>query len=233
MIWWTALLFGFLGSVHCIGMCGPIALSLPVYGPSYPAAIGRLLIYNLGRTLSYSLLGTILGLAGFSIHYFGWQQWFSVGIGILLLISLVFSYHPENMLLGWKPFKSYFSKMQLFLAHWMSSKKPFRYLMTGIANGFLPCGLVYMAVAGALTTASAAQGALYMALFGVGTIPAMLSVSLIGHNLKQSMRGKIQKLIPVIIFIFAILFILRGLNLGIRYISPANPSQIPAMEQCD
>jgi len=105
--------------------------------------------------------------------------------------------------------------------------------MIGLLNGLLPCGLVYMALAGALTTGSAEQGAFYMILFGLGTIPAMLSVSLIGHNLKQSHRVRLQKLMPFIILLFAVLFILRGLNLDIRFISPANPAYQSASEQCD
>jgi len=91
----------------------------------------------------------------------------------------------------------------------------------GFLNGFLPCGLVYMAVFGALATTNAFSGSLYMFLFGLGTIPLMTSVVYLGNFTKGTLRKNIQKAIPVVVVVIGVLFILRGLGLGIPYISPA------------
>jgi len=93
-------------------------------------------------------------------------------------------------------------------------------LTIGFLNGFLPCGLVYMAIFGAIATGNALQGSLYMALFGLGTIPLMTSAIYLGNFLNVQVRQRIRKAIPVFVAVIAGLFILRGLGLGIPYVSP-------------
>ena len=89
----------------------------------------------------------------------------------------------------------------------------------GIINGFLPCGFVYVALAGAMTTGDFVSGALFMALFGLGTTPIMLATSLVGKFISGGLKSRMNKLIPVFAIILAIIFILRGLNLGIPFLT--------------
>lgn len=90
-------------------------------------------------------------------------------------------------------------------------------------NGFLPCGLVYMAIFGALATSNAFKGSLYLFLFGLGTISLMTTVVYLGHFTKDNFRRNIQKAIPVFVVFIGTLFILRDLRIGIAFISPLEP----------
>jgi len=101
-------------------------------------------------------------------------------------------------------------------------------LTIGFLNGFLPCGLVYIAVFGAIAAGNIAQGSLYMVLFGAGTIPLMTTAVYFSGFLKGNRKQKIQKLIPVFVVLMGTLFILRGLGLGIPYISPKPVLEVAA-----
>ena len=90
----------------------------------------------------------------------------------------------------------------------------------GIINGFLPCGLVYIALAASMAAGDIGQSVLYMIVFGIGTFPVMLGISLLGNYIKPVLRRRIYKLVPLFVVILGLLLILRGLNIGIPYISP-------------
>jgi uncharacterized protein len=210
-----AFLTGLVGSFHCVGMCGPIALALPVGGQSvWQATINRLL-YNLGRILTYSTLGAIFGYFGRSIFIAGYQQQLAILVGILLLFSMF----PVRLFVG-LPIYKITNKIIHFIKKLFAVKSAIGFLMLGIANGLLPCGMVYMALAGATISNSPIDGAIFMVFFGVGTAPMMFSVSFLPKFLTLNMRQKINKYIPVYTFLFAILFVARGLGLGIPYFSP-------------
>lgn len=217
---WTALVMGLLGGFHCIGMCGPIALALPKSeGSSTSYTTGRIL-YNMGRVVTYALLGAAVGLFGLSLNLAGWQQGLSILSGILILLL---QFAPGNLsgklslslrlplIIG--RIKKLFSKL-------IHRKGGFSLFLIGLLNGILPCGLVYLALAGAIGTGSVSGAASYMILFGLGTIPLMLILSLTGRMISSKLKNKIEKLVPYIVAIIALLFILRGLSLGIPYISP-------------
>lgn len=219
MLFVTAFITGLLGSFHCLGMCGPIALIAPS-GISYTEFLGGRLFYNLGRIITYSLIGLVIGTFGYGLNVAGAQQYISVIAGIILLIIAIFK------LAGWeKP------KTQTFWGNYqIALQNRFGKLLTrpgmgaqftvGLLNGLLPCGLVYIALAGAITTGNPWQGAGYMALFGLGTMPLMLSVSVAYKWVSKGVRNNIQRALPYFIACIAVLFIVRGLNLGIPYLSP-------------
>ena len=217
---WTGFVIGFLGSFHCIGMCGPIALALPVFQESYfKLLIGRIL-YNFGRIVTYAFFGAMFGLFGSSLALVGLQQNVSIAIGVIMLIAVLFPRKYKNKIADFYIYRetSRFIKNS-FLK--LSQKKSNRSLfIIGVINGFLPCGFVYVAVAGAVSTGSVLGGSAFMALFGLGTLPIMLAASLAGKYVNMGLRKKINKLIPVFAVILAVIFILRGLNLGIPYLSP-------------
>lgn len=213
------LIVGLLGSFHCMGMCGPIALSLPLKEDSWMTRIISGLLYNLGRVFTYGFLGFIFGFLGFGIHIWGIQQWISIGVGAILILSVAIPafFHVSVLTQGldkvFGGFKRYFGKFFGYRTY-------FATLVIGCLNGFLPCGLVYVALAGALLSNTPPEGAMHMMIFGIGTIPAMLAISLLGNVVSMALRRMIQKTIPFLVILIGILFILRGMNLGIPYLSP-------------
>lgn len=214
-----ALIIGLIGSFHCTGMCGPLALALPLKQDSWTTRTGSALIYNGGRILTYALLGALFGFLGFGLAFWGLQRWISIGIGVIMVSSVFFpvifrTLHIEATIGGWLAgFKSRFGRLFAFRTYTAV-------LLIGLFNGFLPCGLVYLALAGAVVSTGPLAGATYMLVFGLGTLPAMMAISLAGNFASLTFRTTMRKLIPVVIVIVGTLFILRGLNLGIPYVSP-------------
>lgn len=217
----TALVLGLLGSFHCVGMCGPIAFMLPVDRINSAKKITQITIYHIGRLISYSIIGLIFGLVGKSLYIFGLQQQLSIVIGVLMIVAVLLPYKTFNNYNFSKPIFKIISKLKSLLGKALKKKTPDTFLTIGFLNGFLPCGLVYMALFAAIATGSTLQGSLYMLIFGLGTIPLMTTAIYFSAFLKGSVRQKIQKAIPVFVILIGALFILRGLGLGIPYISPA------------
>ncbi|WP_426429840.1 sulfite exporter TauE/SafE family protein [Winogradskyella sp. HB-48] len=218
---YSAFILGLLGSLHCVGMCGPIAFMLPVDHSNSFKKVSQIGVYHIGRLLAYSLIGFVFGLVGKSLNLFGVQQQLSIAIGVLMILVVLIPYKTFAKYNLSKPLNKIISKVKSNLGQALKKKTPDTFLTIGFLNGFLPCGLVYMAVFGAVATGSLLQGSLYMVLFGLGTIPLMTSAIYLGKFLNQTIKQRIQKAIPVFVVIIGVLFILRGLGLGIPYISPA------------
>ncbi|RED46054.1 sulfite exporter TauE/SafE family protein [Seonamhaeicola aphaedonensis] len=217
----SAFVLGLLGSFHCIGMCGPIAFMLPVDRSSTVKKVSQITAYHIGRLLAYSLIGLIFGLIGKSLFIFGFQQQLSIIIGVLMISFALIPQHKLNQNSLSKPIYKLISKIKSALGAALKRKSADSFLTIGFLNGFLPCGLVYMAVFGAVSAGNALYGSFYMTLFGLGTIPLMTTAIYASHVLKGTVRQKIQKAIPVFVVIIGALFILRGLGLGIPYVSPS------------
>lgn len=217
---WTGFVIGLLGSVHCIGMCGPIVLALPSTSNSNWVVLLTRLLYNFGRVLTYAFLGAVFGLFGSRLNLIGLQQNASILIGVIILIAVLMPAKYKNYLTRTKIYQSFNSIIRSSFARLMSRKANSSFLLFGIVNGFLPCGFVYVAIGGAVATESVLSGTLFMALFGLGTLPIMLAASILGKHINASLRSKINRIMPVLAVILAIIFILRGLNLGIPYLSP-------------
>ena len=217
----SGLVLGLLGSLHCVGMCGPIAFMLPVDRSNSIKKVSQIGIYHFGRLLAYSIIGLVFGLLGKSLYIFGVQQQLSIAIGILMIVVVLIPYQTFAKYNLSKPLNKIISKVKSNLGQALKKKTSDTFLTIGFLNGFLPCGLVYMAVFGSLATGSLLQGSLYMILFGFGTIPLMTSAIYLGKFLNQTIKQRIQKAIPVFVVIIGVLFILRGLGLGIPYLSPA------------
>jgi sulfite exporter TauE/SafE len=216
----AAITLGFLGSFHCIGMCGPIALALPIHKASGIKKILLVLSYNFGRVATYLVFGAFAGLIGQSFFIAGYQQILSVTIGILILLTLFFSSGKRGAHILRSNLFSFFNTIKTKLGKLFLKSGLHSLFLIGLLNGLLPCGLVYIGIAGAIATGDIFRGALFMAVFGTGTIPVMLSLPLVGGIISVDARNKIRKTVPVIVGFMAILLILRGLNLGIPYVSP-------------
>jgi sulfite exporter TauE/SafE len=214
----SALILGLAGSLHCLGMCGPLALALPA---SPDASLGRRamgrLLYNLGRAVTYAFMGIFAGVLGHAIRMAGVQQVVSILLGVLLLATVFLkSHHMPSWLLN-----TFYRPVQRGLQRILRRGSLLGLFQTGLLNGLLPCGLVYAALAAASLQAGAVQGAAYMFLFGLGTIPLMFLLSLGGLGLRNPrFQPVLNRLIPAVTCTVAVLLILRGLSLGIPYISP-------------
>ena len=217
----AALSLGFLGSFHCIGMCGPIALALPVYSLPFLKRILSIFIYNLGRTITYSFLGALFGSLGQSFFLFGFQQKLSIVLGSLILFGLLFSNKNLNKHLYTYKLYTLLNKVKSKINQQFQKKTLRSFFSIGFLNGLLPCGLVYLGIAGAVSTGSVFKGASFMAAFGVGTLPFMFAISYTSQLITVQTRVVIRKMMPVTIGVMAVLLILRGLNLGIKYVSPS------------
>ncbi|WP_220763427.1 sulfite exporter TauE/SafE family protein [Flavobacterium sp. UMI-01] len=221
---YTAFIFGLISSFHCVGMCGPIAMMLPVdqYNPVKKTT--QIITYHLGRLTAYGMIGLLFGLLGRGLFIAGFQQKLSVFIGIAMILVVLL---PERKLAQYnfsKPIFRMVSQIKSRLGQQFKNKS-YRSLFTiGLLNGFLPCGMVYVALFGAVAMQSASLGVVYMFLFGLGTVPLMSIVVYIQRFLTVSVRNKIQKVLPYVAVLIGILFILRGLGLGIPYVSPSTMS---------
>jgi len=216
----SAVILGLMGSLHCIGMCGPIAFMLPVDRTNNYKKFGQIFIYHFGRLLAYGTIGLVFGLLGKGLYVFGIQQKLSIAIGVLMIIVVLIPFKIFSKYNLSKPLFKVITGIKNRLGQELKKKRPDTFLTIGFLNGFLPCGLVYMALFGAVAMGSPREGSLYMILFGAGTIPLMTSAIYFSGFLKGTARQKVQKLIPVFVIIVGALFILRGMGLGIPYISP-------------
>jgi len=217
----SAFILGLLGSFHCVGMCGPIAFMVPVDRSNTVKKITQIAIYHFGRLLAYSIIGLIFGLIGKSLYIFGFQQQLTIIIGVLMILVVLIPQQTFNKYNFSRPVYRLISKVKSALGSAMKKKTMDTFLTIGFLNGFLPCGLVYMALFAAIAGGNALNGILYMAVFGLGTIPLMTTAIYFSQFLKGKARQRIQKAIPVFVILIGALFILRGLGLGIPYLSPA------------
>ena len=216
MIFFTALILGAVGSLHCAGMCGPLALALPATGNSRATFVLGRLAYNLGRIVTYCLLGAVFGLVGQTLAFAGFQRWISLAAGAAILMGLLVSSRFAVSV----PFAKSVAWIKSGLGALLRRRSIASVFFLGVLNGLLPCGLVYAACAGAVATGGLLAGVQYMAAFGFGTVPMMLGIGLVGQKLQLALRFKLQSLIPACLALVAILLILRGLSLGIPYLSP-------------
>jgi uncharacterized protein len=216
----SALVLGLMGSFHCAGMCGPIAIALPLHGNTIPQKIFGGILYNSGRTLTYGIMGALFGLLGQGMKMMGFQQVISIVMGSIMIISVLFPSIFKNQYRLDKSAFSFVARLKTKLGKLFTVRSFSSLFLIGLLNGLLPCGLVYMAIAGAIGTGEVVLGSLYMIAFGLGTIPMMLAISLAGNMMSMAIRKKINKLIPVLIVLVGVFFILRGLSLGIPFLSP-------------
>lgn len=230
---WTAVILGLASSFHCVGMCGPIAFLLPIDRNNTAKGTFQVMSYHLGRIAAYSLIGLVIGLLGKGFNLLGIQQYMSIGIGVAMLAILALPYTAQKLKLniGW--YHRLLSKLKSQIGLNLKNKSLDTFLSLGFLNGFLPCGMVYIAAFTALTLGSLPQGILYMMLFGVGTIPIMTAVVFVRNLVTPIIRQKIKNAAPVVIAVMACLLIVRGLGLGIPYLSPASKIEtVSAAQEC-
>jgi sulfite exporter TauE/SafE len=208
----TALILGLVGSVHCAAMCGPLLLAVASAGRPTGSRLW-LCAYHAGRLATYCALGVLFGAIGKTFALVGLQRWLSIAAGGVILIGLVLSIRG----LATRTIGRVVTKIKVAFGQLLHRRTVAAQFLLGALNGLLPCGLVYIAAAGAATTLSPWLGAAHMALFGIGTLPMLFGIGMGGRRLSL----RFQKLVPVSVTVVALLLLLRGMALGIPYVSPA------------
>ena len=216
----AAFILGITYSPHCAGMCGPIALAFPLQNNKSFFKFIAIFLYSTGRILTYGLMGLIFGFFGQGIQLAGLQQYLSVFLGVMIILIAIFPqlYKGNNIIS--RSISGIGNKISFRFSKLMGLSNPLTYFIIGLLNGLLPCGLVYMALAGSLLTANPFEGFLYMLFFGLGTVPILALIIYFKTGVQVLFQKKLRKIIPVLTILIGILFVLRGLDLGIKYISP-------------
>ncbi len=209
-------LMGFTGSLHCAGMCGPIIWIMPFQVFSGFKRVLAIAMYHIGRISVYALMAIVL-------HSFKElfnprvQQYVSVFSGVLLLIAGIITFIPGHKIKFKLPWSE---QVKTMLGKVIGNPGLGAITSAGILNGLLPCGLVYMALSATMVMPTAREAAMLMYVFGIGTVPMLVGITLLKSRIKLIKSGNINKFAPLIVFSFGLLFVLRGLNLGIPYVSP-------------
>ncbi|MBL4667861.1 MAG: sulfite exporter TauE/SafE family protein [Flavobacteriales bacterium] len=227
-----AISLGLLSSFHCLGMCGPIAFALPVSQKNKASKIVGISLYNVGRVITYSTLGLLVGFFGEGLRFMGVSQTISIVLGVLLILSVVFS----KYVLKFSNHNKYIYQFNAFvkakLGVFLNKKSNTSLFLIGILNGLIPCGVVFIALQGSLIQTNLLNSWLFMLVFGLGTIPMMFSIAYLSNTFSPIAKIKINKLMPYLTVVIALLLIVRGLNLDIPYLSPSYDKQTNEMSCC-
>ena len=215
-------------------MCGPIALMLPVDRSNKAKSGLQVGLYHTGRLLAYAMIGLLFGLLGSGLDLFGFQQYVSIIVGVIMIVMVLMPERVRGQLTLVKPIYRMISQVKNALGSALKRKSPDTYLTIGFLNGLLPCGLVYLAVFGAVAMTDLTQGTIYLLAFGAGTIPLMTLTVFAGNFLKGQWQSRLRRWIPVAVVVLGCVFIMRGLGLGIPYLSPMEPVEgVEAQMHCD
>jgi sulfite exporter TauE/SafE len=216
----TAITIGIMGSLHCVGMCGPIAMAVPLNNKSEAYRWLGSFNYLFGKAITYSFLGLFSGAFARMLELTGFQRYISLITGLLILLFFILP-KINKISLGFEKVNfKWVSILKKQFSKFLHSKNLISAFLIGLINGILPCGLVYIALAGAVGAGGWWQSMLYMFLFGLGTMPLLFALMIFKSKISISMKGLFQKAIPTFTLTLAVLLIIRGLNLGIPYFSP-------------
>jgi len=204
------------GFGHCIGMCGPLIASQSLSFQRTGA--GRLMtphaLYNIGRIITYGLIGALMGLTGSFMNIAGRLAGIQnsvlviAGLTMMLMgISIIW----QRGATGW--IEGHNSTVLRAARHILSSRSSFRPLGLGLVMGLLPCGLSYTIFIAAAGTGSSMAGMLMALAFGIGTAPALLLFGTAVSSLRARLRGRIYQAGGVLVILMGILFLVRGIRL--------------------
>ncbi len=233
MLLLSAFILGLVGNFHCLGMCGPIALAIPLKDNSTSTRLLSILIYNAGRIFTYTLLGALIGFIGKGVFLMGFQQKLSIILGAAIIIYAVFIIVKRKSSLLNNLLATKFYRLKNAMGSFLRKKTYDANLLLGLLNGLLPCGMIYIALAGALASESVFSSAAFMLFFGLGTLPVMMILPWVATYISSNVRIRLNKVIPYTLLVFGLLLILRGSNLGIPYLSPQVATEQPSLIGAD
>ncbi len=209
----SALTLGFLGSFHCAGMCGPLAIMLPKSSGSNSAILAGRFIYNAGRVLTYVTIGLFFGMLGLAAAMKGFQRELSVLTGVIIVVTVILSSGKKQRTKSFSSPNIYTTTIRSLLKKLFSRKSYVSLFLIGVLNGLLPCGFVYLAIAGAATTGSIAGGMIYMLLFGLGTFPIMMMLSVMANYAGLKFQKVFSRISPLVAIALALFLIYRGTDM--------------------
>jgi sulfite exporter TauE/SafE len=214
----SAMVLGLAGSIHCIGMCGPLVMGMPFHNEKGKSRVAGISLYIFFKSLAYALLGILVGSIGKGFSMVLEQRLLSIISGILIIAFALVPFLKNKVQPG--------SRTQLFFAQWygriLGMPVVFRFSGLGFLNGLLPCGIVYAALSAGLAIASPLQSAGFMFFFGLGTAPALISIILLQKLMAANIRVKLRKATMIVSILLGTLLVVRGMSIGIPYISPAH-----------
>ncbi len=219
----TPILLGLAASLHCVGMCGPLLLALPLDAAGKRQVLGQMAVYHTGRILTYAALGVLFGLLGKGIAVAGFQKGLSIGAGVFMLAMAFAAWRFEQLVTALPGFGVFTQKVKSGIGQLLKQSPNGATFSVGLLNGLLPCGMVYAALAGAIAMSGAAEGGIFMALFGLGTLPLLLAVSVLGRSCSLAVRQKIRIAQPVLLTVVGLLLLQRGLHLDLSLFEAAVP----------
>jgi len=219
----TPILLGLAASLHCVGMCGPLLLALPLDAAGKRQVLRQMTVYHAGRILTYAALGVLFGLLGKGIAVAGFQKGLSIGAGVFMLAMAFTAWRFEQLVTALPGFGAFTQKVKSGIGQLLKQNPSSATFSVGLLNGLLPCGMVYAALAGAIAMSGAAEGGLFMALFGLGTLPLLLAVSVLGRSFSLSIRQKIRIAQPILLTVVGLLLLQRGLHLDLSLFESAVP----------
>lgn len=212
-----AFSLGLVTNLHCIGMCGPIAMALPLNRKSKASITGGITSYSIGRSLGYTLMGVVVGIIGLSASVLGVLQWLSIISGLLIIFFAWGAYYKGGGKSTW------FNKMVMRTMSKFLKGKPAgtpKLMGIGFINAFLPCGMVYIALISALNAGSVQNSMIYMFFFGLGTLPGFIFLGVLKDFFARANFFNRKFVLASLISVVGLFMVLRGLNLGIPYVSP-------------
>lgn len=213
---------GIAGALHCVGMCGPIVVGLRV---------GKI-SYHIGRVITYMLLGLLIGFGAGLIALTVAARTVSIVSGALMIISAGVQILWHRSFIPSAPIMKATAPVRNALQRLLTHKSTAASFSMGLVNGLLPCGLVVSALFGAASSVNVLQAALFMGSFGVGTIPLMWALSWAGSHLTDKLRISFRRIVPAFALLIGAVLIVRGMGLGIPYLSPSSPNSYSDGTHC-
>lgn len=205
-MWSTAIILGFAGSMHCLGMCSPLVMAVTLARPS--ALLNRIL-YNTGRLAVYGCMGAIVSGAGTMLPARGWQDLFSVTLGVILLLAGVGAIRRMDVPVVTRVLQHLSAFLKGLFGRYLQHKNRMSMLLLGALNGLLPCGLTFVALTWCLTLRGPLDGLNFMLLFGAGTLPAMLGMAGIMKRISGKLHWNIRSVTTALLVVSGSLLILR------------------------
>ena len=224
----AVFMVGLLGSVHCVGMCGGIVsafsmvpvkrITLAVAKPSVRGVVWRVVTYNVGRISSYALAGALAGsiaggaraLAGVSVAQAG-GYWLANLMLVLLGLYLMDAWRGLAHLE--RAGQAIWQGIEPLTKRLLPLNSPFKMFLAGLLWGWLPCGMVYSMLLTAMFSGSALSGATVMFVFGLGTLPTLFAVGVLGSQLRRLMQRRVVRVASgLIVLSFGLLGMLRAAN---------------------
>lgn len=202
----TALIIGFAGSLHCLGMCSPLAMVVTGIGKTFTL---NKLLYNSGRIISYGILGAIVATAGNVFLFSGFQNILVIGSGVLLLLMGFGAINSVRIPFITPAMQRFTFWLKTIFGKFLQQKSCFSIAFMGMLNGLLPCGLTYMALAYCLTLSGPLEGFVFMLLFGAGTLPVMLGFTSVVQFAARRLKFSVRKFTAVMFIALGLLLIAR------------------------